>query len=50
MRGFVEVEGDIVTEETNGKGETGNTTAADGYGEGFLAGAASWGRIDHKVL
>ena len=30
------MKGDIVTEETDGKGETSYATAADGYGEGFL--------------
>ena len=34
-----EEEGDVVALETDGEGETGYATAADGYCEGFL----SWG-------
>lgn len=45
MRRLVGVEGDVVTEETYGEGETGYTAAADGYCEGFWR----WGVLRSEV-
>ena len=46
MRGFVEVKWDVVTEQTDGEGETGYAAAADGYCEGFVH-CRVGGRVDH---
>lgn len=47
MRRLIYVEGNIATEETDGKGDTSYATTADGYREGFLLRGTFTGRVSH---